>query len=781
MRKIILGLLLFWSITVSAQYDVPTLRTKAIDSVKNMSLSSSLRIYNMFHATIYSYLNRTNNLSDLVSVGTARTNLGATTLGSNLFTVTNPSAVSFLRVNADNSVSMRSVSQMIADLGAQVALVSGTNIKTFAGATLLGSGDAGIVPLAYGGTGSNLSATGGTSNFLRQGSVGAAITVGTIGTADIVSTVAHSVFIGSSGTAAELSPGTNGQVLTIVSGTPSWSSGGGGGTVTSVTSATGDASVASSTTTPSITIISAPKLSTARNINTVAFDGTADITVTAAAGTLTGTTLNSTVVTSSLTSVGTLASGSLGSGITAVTQSPGTNNTSVGTTAFIQAALTAAALPAADATHDGYLTQTNWSTFNNKAPTASPTFTTQIISPIVYGGSGSGGNLTLGSTSNGTKGKIILGSTSAYDEVNDRLGLGQTTPATRLDVTNNALVATQSATAGISLNNTTAALVGVPVQISPPLLFSGFGWGTGAGTSQNSTFRLFNNINSSATPTGSLVFQHSLNGAGYTTPLTLSSTGAVTFSGALSGATTLSLTSTGNQAITLANGAGILFNTTGLISHNLGSAGSPANGAIRVATIQSVLAPISNIGVTEFGIGSTFQPLTSSTSTYLSLLLNPTINQLSGANGQIGVLRIDPTLTAVIGNLYPFLSVPTAGLNGFGTAAPTATLHVVGSTKLEGNLTLPVAGNGIYIKQGTNGNIGSTTLVAGTKAISISGLTTSDHCIPFVEAPSGTSLTTGYQCVCTSGTATIQANVAAGTINVSDVSGVGYLILHAAP
>ena len=44
------------------------------------------------------------------------------------------------------------------------------------------------------------------------------------------------------------------------------------------------------------------------NINNEAFDGSADITVTAAAGTLTGTELKNTVVTSSLTSVGTLTS-----------------------------------------------------------------------------------------------------------------------------------------------------------------------------------------------------------------------------------------------------------------------------------------------------------------------------------------------------------------------------------------------------------------------------------------------------------------------------------------
>lgn len=53
----------------------------------------------------------------------------------------------------------------------------------------------------------------------------------------------------------------------------------------------------------------ATTLQTARNINGVSFNGSADITVTAAASTLTGTVLNSTVVTSSLTSVGTIGTG----------------------------------------------------------------------------------------------------------------------------------------------------------------------------------------------------------------------------------------------------------------------------------------------------------------------------------------------------------------------------------------------------------------------------------------------------------------------------------------
>lgn len=85
--------------------------------------------------------------------------------------------------------------------------------------------------------------------------------------------------------------------------------GGGSGTVTNVTSVDGSITVTSSTTTPDLSVVSAPKLTTARTINGTSFDGSANITVTAAAGTLTGATLNATVLNSSLTSVGTIATG----------------------------------------------------------------------------------------------------------------------------------------------------------------------------------------------------------------------------------------------------------------------------------------------------------------------------------------------------------------------------------------------------------------------------------------------------------------------------------------
>jgi len=63
----------------------------------------------------------------------------------------------------------------------------------------------------------------------------------------------------------------------------------------------------------------------------------------------------------------------------------------------------------------------------------SPTFTTNITTPLIYGSSASGGTLTLASTTNATKGKILFG-TSAYDEVNNRLGIATTSPGVTLDV-----------------------------------------------------------------------------------------------------------------------------------------------------------------------------------------------------------------------------------------------------------------------------------------------------------------------------------------------------------
>lgn len=57
------------------------------------------------------------SLLDAADAVAGRTTLGATTVGTNLFTLANPSAVRFIRVNADNTVTARSDSDFRTDIG----------------------------------------------------------------------------------------------------------------------------------------------------------------------------------------------------------------------------------------------------------------------------------------------------------------------------------------------------------------------------------------------------------------------------------------------------------------------------------------------------------------------------------------------------------------------------------------------------------------------------------------------------------------------------------------
>jgi hypothetical protein len=76
------------------------------------------------------------------SASTARTSLGATTVGANLFTLANPSAVTFVRLNADNTVTALDAASFRSAIGAgtgngSVTSVAGTG--TVNGITLTGT------------------------------------------------------------------------------------------------------------------------------------------------------------------------------------------------------------------------------------------------------------------------------------------------------------------------------------------------------------------------------------------------------------------------------------------------------------------------------------------------------------------------------------------------------------------------------------------------------------------------------------------------------------------
>jgi hypothetical protein len=114
----------------------------------------------------------------------ARTNLGATTIGSNLFTLTNPGAIRFPRFNADNTVSSLTDSDFRTAIGAgtgngTVTSVGGTG--TVNGITLTGTVSS-TGNLTLGGTLSNVSLTTQVTGTLGVGNGGTGANSFTAGT-----------------------------------------------------------------------------------------------------------------------------------------------------------------------------------------------------------------------------------------------------------------------------------------------------------------------------------------------------------------------------------------------------------------------------------------------------------------------------------------------------------------------------------------------------------------------------------------------------------------------
>jgi hypothetical protein len=248
--------------------------------------------------------------------------------------------------------------------------------------------------------------TGDVPGGAYDGSLAKTISYNSIG----ASPLAGSSFITTVGTL------TSGSIpFTLLSGTiPTWNQ-----------STTGNAATAT-------------KLAATKNINGVAFDGSADISITAIAdaGTLSGTTLNATITGSSLTSVGTLASLTVTNPITGSV----TGNAATATYATSAGSLS------------GTIPTWNQSTTGNAA-TATKLAATKNINGVAFDGSADititaiadAGTLS-GTTLNGT----ILN--SSLTSVGTLASLTVTNPITG-SVTGNAATATYATSAG-SLSGT---------------------------------------------------------------------------------------------------------------------------------------------------------------------------------------------------------------------------------------------------------------------------------------------------------------------------------------
>jgi lysophospholipase L1-like esterase len=111
-----------------------------------------------------------------------------------------------------------------------------------------------------------------------------------------------------------------------------------------------------------------------------------------------------------------------------------------------------------------------------------------------------------------------------------------------------------------------------------------------------------------------------------------------------------------------------------------------------------------------------------------------------------------------------------------------ANLTVQGNLSLfsTSSMTLPI-GSQLKITEGAGGRAGQVALVSGTKAITISGVTTSSRAFVTLVSQSGTVTTTvAYEAVCTSNTLTLNAVTVAGTnaLNTSDASTLNYFIIN---
>lgn len=285
-----------------------------------------------------------------------------------------------------------------------------------------------------------------------------------------------------------------------------------------------------------------------------------------------------------------------------------------------------------------------------------------------------------------------------------------------------------------------------------------------------------------------------------------------------------------NVAATGGSGTGATFNitvtggsVTGVIIATRGKNYVATDALTCTVTGGSATITVSTVDftgtiITGFHNNSTYTDK-SSAYTFIDFYANSTLNQTSSASGPYYGFRFNPTITAALGPIYGFVSNYTAALNGVGgtpigaswsiigngsnitlktVGAGTTTNYSIrsfqsdgtteilslldnGALKLTGNFTLGTSGNRIFITEGSNGVVGQVALVAGTKAITISGLTTSSRAFRTLVSQGGTvSTTVDYECVCTTNTLTINAvtNAGSNTLNILDTSTINYFIIN---
>ena len=259
---------------------------------------------------------------------------------------------------------------------------------------------------------------------------------------------------------------------------------------------------------------------------------------------------------------------------------------------------------------DGYLSSTDWNTFNNK-------FTLPA--------------LTSGSVlfSNGTT--IAQDNAQLFwDDTNNRLGIGTNAPSSKLQINTNNLGTTVTDASGVILeNNTPSVSSGATTQFSPSLIFRGSAWKPSTTTSDVASWKVFNSTAVQGIGSqilSSLNFQLSKAGGAYANAMTLTNDQY--------GSTILSFPI--GHVISSTNGT-INFGTVNLSFSNALSATSNLAISQNIARTSGLATPIN--------ISAYINP-TSGTGETNIIQFTGTINQTGGANGITRGLYVAPTITA---------------------------------------------------------------------------------------------------------------------------------------
>lgn len=309
-------------------------------------------------------------------------------------------------------------------------------------------------------------------------------------------------------------------------------------------------------------------------------------------------------------------------------------------------------------------------------------FGSRVSGFISAGGGGAGGGMEIGEAITGaTDGSVLFVGTGStleqdnanffWDNPNNRLGIGTTTPESKLTIRTNALGSTADSSAGLILVNETAAALGLP-QYSPFLTFEGRAWNTVSGNSRI-RFRVGVVPLQSNPTSGTLVFQSAINDAAFANVMTINQGGTL----ALSNALTVAGTSTFSQDVTVnANTNTFRLNATNEITNTA----SVANNTSR--NVFQSTAVINTTGGTQTIRGFYYNPtLTSLTGTtnigFQNTSGNNLFNSTSG-NTLIGTttdagFKLDVTGTARISTSLTVGSNTLIGL--FSATLPPTTIN----------------------------------------------------------------------------------------------------------